>query len=262
MRKNYIKKGDNKYEQNNHGVNNISEKKRNSHVNNTIGIENEEKSNINDKVLVIEKNNICRRKSYSDISERTKNENNEISIIRTRRRTIDNTPRENIYLTSKICDKNELLTKFPNERNISKDKCFLKKMNNINNNNNNNKKEVKINNKRKNITKSYVNNNCKLNHHHHNNNNIKKNNEYKCTHKKEKYIFNTCEINSIKVNNNIYICQFKDKLNKVHKHFFPIYKYGDASTAKNRAHMLQLHVCSCIYCQNGILCNFVEYYML
>ncbi|SOV74238.1 conserved Plasmodium protein, unknown function [Plasmodium sp. gorilla clade G3] len=256
MKKNHIKKGDNKFEQNNHGVHNISEKKRNSHVNNNIVIDNEEKSNINDKESAIDKNNICRTRSYSDVSERTENENNEISIIRTRSRTIDNTQAENTYLTSEICDKNEILAKLPNERNISKDKSFIKKINNINNN----KKEVKINNKRKSITKSYVNNNCKLNHHH--NNNKKKNNENDCTHKKEKYIFNTCEINSIKVNNNIYICQFKDKLNKIHKHFFPIYKYGDASTAKNRAHMLQLHVCSCIYCQNGILCNFVEYYML
>ncbi|SPJ08853.1 conserved Plasmodium protein, unknown function [Plasmodium sp. DRC-Itaito] len=262
MRKSYIKKGDNKFEQNKHGFNNISEKKRNSHVNNNIVLDNQEKSNINDKVLVIEKDNICRRKSYSDISERTENENNEISIIRTRSRTIENKQGENIYLASEIYDKNEFLAKLSSERNISKDKSFLKKMNNMNNMNNN-KKQVKINNKRKNITKSYVNNNCKLNHHyHHHHLNIKKNNENNYTHKKEKYIFNTCEINSIKVNNNIYICQFKDKLNKIHKHFFPIYKYGDASTAKNRAHMLQLHVCSCIYCQNGILCNFVEYYML
>ncbi|SOV21192.1 conserved Plasmodium protein, unknown function [Plasmodium sp. DRC-Itaito] len=253
MKKNHIKKGDNKFEQNNNEVNNnISEKKRNSHVNNNIVIDNEEKSNINDKLLAIEKNNICHRRSYSDVSERRENEKNEISIIRTRSRTLAHMQTENTYLESEIYYKNEFLVKLPSERNISKDKCFLKKINNINNN----KKDVKINNKRKSIRKSYENNNCKLNH----NNNKNNKNDY--THKKEKYIFNTCEINSIKVNNNIYICQFKDKLNKIHKHFFPIYKYGDASTAKNRAHMLQLHVCSCIYCQNGILCNFVEYYML
>ncbi|EUD65099.1 hypothetical protein C922_04499 [Plasmodium inui San Antonio 1] len=73
---------------------------------------------------------------------------------------------------------------------------------------------------------------------------------------------NCTVINEIQVKNNIYICKFKNKLNKVRKYFFPIYKYGEASIARNKAVLLKIHLHTCIYCQNGVLCNFVENYTL
>ncbi|KNA00944.1 hypothetical protein PVNG_03051 [Plasmodium vivax North Korean] len=69
-------------------------------------------------------------------------------------------------------------------------------------------------------------------------------------------------INEIQVRNNIYICKFKNKLNKIRKYFFPIYKYGEASIARNKAVLLKIHMHTCLYCQNGVLCNFVENYTL
>ncbi|KJP85554.1 hypothetical protein AK88_04820 [Plasmodium fragile] len=79
---------------------------------------------------------------------------------------------------------------------------------------------------------------------------------------KQKIKLNCTVINEIQMKNNIYICKFKNKLNKMRKYFFPIYMYGEASIARNKALLLKIHMHTCLYCQNGILCNFVENYTL
>ncbi|KAI4840173.1 hypothetical protein MKS88_001531 [Plasmodium brasilianum] len=90
----------------------------------------------------------------------------------------------------------------------------------------------------------------------------RENNENKKKNKNKKDLLNSLEINGIQIKNNKFILKFKDKLNKVHKYFFPIYKYGDETIARNKAILLKIHMYSCLYCQNGILCNFVENYTL
>ncbi|CAA9987035.1 conserved Plasmodium protein, unknown function [Plasmodium knowlesi strain H] len=108
----------------------------------------------------------------------------------------------------------------------------------------------------KRINKARREKNCKVKNEQHQLNKKKSN-----TIKKKKKL-NSTDINEIQVKNNIYICKFKNKLNKIRKYFFPIFMYGEASIARNKAVLLMIHMHTCLYCQNGVLCNFVENYTL
>ncbi|SBS81327.1 conserved Plasmodium protein, unknown function [Plasmodium ovale curtisi] len=80
--------------------------------------------------------------------------------------------------------------------------------------------------------------------------------------KNKRGVRNPLEISGMEIKNNKYIVKYRNTLNGIHKYIFPIYKYGDESTARNRAILLRIHLHICLYCQKGILCNFVENYML
>ncbi|SBT33108.1 conserved Plasmodium protein, unknown function [Plasmodium ovale wallikeri] len=80
--------------------------------------------------------------------------------------------------------------------------------------------------------------------------------------KNKRGVRNPLEISGMEIKNNKYIVKYRNTLNRIHKYIFPIYKYGDRSTARNRAILLRIHLHICLYCQKGILCNFVENYML
>ncbi|CAD2087352.1 conserved Plasmodium protein, unknown function [Plasmodium vinckei lentum] len=88
----------------------------------------------------------------------------------------------------------------------------------------------------------------------------KKNNDD--TKKDKNYIYNYLQDNGIEIKNDKYIFKYKNTLNKIQTFIFPIYKYGDNLIARNKAIFLKIHMHTCLYCQNGILCNFVENYMI
>ncbi|CDU16834.1 hypothetical protein YYC_03555 [Plasmodium yoelii 17X] len=82
------------------------------------------------------------------------------------------------------------------------------------------------------------------------------------TKKDKNYIYNYLEDNGIEIKNDKYIFKYKNTLNKIQTYIFPIYKYGDNLVARNKAIFLKIHIHTCLFCQNGILCNFVENYMI
>ncbi|CAD2087380.1 conserved Plasmodium protein, unknown function [Plasmodium vinckei brucechwatti] len=88
----------------------------------------------------------------------------------------------------------------------------------------------------------------------------KKNNDD--TKKDKNYIYNYLQDNGIEIKNDKYIFKYKNTLNKIQTFIFPIYKYGDNLIARNKAIFLKIHMHTCLFCQNGILCNFVENYMI
>ncbi|SCM03530.1 conserved Plasmodium protein, unknown function [Plasmodium chabaudi adami] len=88
----------------------------------------------------------------------------------------------------------------------------------------------------------------------------KKNNDD--TKKDKNYIYNYLQDNGIEIKNDRYIFKYKNTLDKIQTFIFPIYKYGDNLIARNKAIFLKIHMHTCLFCQNGILCNFVENYMI
>ncbi|CXI13245.1 conserved Plasmodium protein, unknown function [Plasmodium berghei] len=82
------------------------------------------------------------------------------------------------------------------------------------------------------------------------------------TKKDKNYIYNYLQDNGIEIKNDKYIFKYKNTLNKIQTFIFPIYKYGDHLIARNKAIFLKIHIHTCLFCQNGILCNFVENYMI